>query len=53
MVQSFLEIAKSPMNHDKNFMIATFYRDHCHAETPVRTIHVVALPIIARGSALG
>ena len=38
---------------DKNFVIATFFRGYYHAAASVRTIHVVAPPTIARGSALG
>ena len=37
----------------KNFMIATFFHDYHRAAAPVRAIHVVAPPTIARGSALG
>ena len=53
MVQNFREIAKNPMNEnfrDKNFMIATFFREYRHAAAPVQTVHVVTPPIIARGS---
>ena len=37
-------------NFRDNFVIATFFRDYRRAATPVRTIHVVAPPITARGS---
>jgi hypothetical protein len=53
VVQKFRETAENPMNEnfrDKNFVIATFFRDYCRAAAPVRTIHVVAPPTIARGS---
>ena len=53
MVQKFRETAENPMKEkfrDKNFVIATYFRDYRRAATPVRTIHVVALPTTARGS---
>ena len=57
MVQNFREIAENPIIEnfrDKNFVIATFFRDYHRAAASVRpTIHVVAPPTIARGSALG
>ena len=56
VVQNFYEIAENPIIENfrnKNFMIATFFRDYRRAAAPVRTIHVVAPPTIARGSALG
>ena len=56
MVQNFRDVAKNPMIenfHDKNFVIATFFRDYYHAAASVQTIHVIAPPTIARGSALG
>ena len=56
MVQNFREIAEKPMIEnfcDESFVIATFFRDYNHAAAPMRTIHVAALPTIARGSALG
>ena len=56
MVQNFREITENPIIEifrDKNFVIATFFRDYRRAAAPVRTIHVVAPPTIARGSALG
>ena len=46
MVQNFREIAENHMNvnfRDKNFMIATFFRDYLRATAPTWTIHVVAL----------
>ena len=49
MVQNFHEIAKNHMNvkfHDKNFMIAKFFRDYLCATAPTLTIHVVAPPTI-------
>ena len=49
MVQNFHEIAENHMNvnlRDKNFVIATFFRDYRHAAAPARTIHIVAPPII-------
>ena len=52
MVQNFREIAANPINEtfrDKNFVIATFFRDYRHGAAPVRTVHVVASPTIARG----
>ena len=55
MVQNFREIAENPMIenfHDKNFVIATFFHDHHRTVAPVHTIHAVAPPTIARGSAL-
>ena len=53
MVQNFHEIAENPMNEnfrDKNFVIATFFREYHRAAATMRTvhIHVVAPPIIAR-----
>jgi hypothetical protein len=48
-----LEIAKNPMNEnfrDKNFVIATIFRDYRRVAARVRTIYVVAPPTIARGS---
>ena len=56
MVQNFREIAENPMIEnfrDKNFVIAMFFRDYHRAAAPVRTIHVIAPPTIACGSALG
>ena len=56
MVQNFREIAENPIIEnfrDKNFVIATFFREYRRAASPMRTIHVVAPPTIARGSALG
>ena len=56
MVQNFREIDENPIIEnfrDKNFVIATFFRDYCRAAAPVRIIHVVAPPTIARGLALG
>jgi hypothetical protein len=53
VVQKFCEIAKNPMNEkfrDKNFVIATFFRDYRRVAARMRTIHVVAPPTIARGS---
>ena len=29
---------------DKNFVIATFFRDYCRTAAPARTIHIVAPP---------
>ena len=55
-MQNFHEIAENPIIEnfrDKNFVIATFFRYHHRAAAPVRAIHVVAPPTIARGSALG
>ena len=53
MVQNFREIGTNHMNvnfRDKNFVIATFFRDYLRATAPVRTIHVVAPPtILTRG----
>ena len=49
MVQNFCEIAKNHMNanfHDKNFMIATFFRDYLCATAPTQTIHIVTPPTI-------
>ena len=56
MVQNFRDVAKNPMIknfHDKNFVIATFFRDYHHAAASVQTIHIITPPTIARGSALG
>ena len=56
MVQNFCEIAENSMIenfHDKNFVIARFFNDYHRAAASVRTIYLVALPTIARGSALG
>jgi hypothetical protein len=53
VVQKFREIAKNPINEnfrDKNFVIATFFRDYRRVAARVRTIHVVAPPTIARRS---
>ena len=52
MVQKFRETNPMKENfRDKNFVIATFFRDYRRAATPVRTIiHVGALPTTARGS---
>jgi hypothetical protein len=55
VVQKFLEIAKNPMNEnfrDKNFVIATIFRDYHRMAARVWTIHAVAPPTIARGSCL-
>ena len=41
----------APNFRDKNFVIATFFRDYHCAAASVRTIHIVALPTIACGSA--
>ena len=53
MVQNFRENAKNHMNanfRDKNFVIATFFRDYLLAAAPTLTIHVVAPPtILTRG----
>ena len=52
VVQKFRETAENPMKEhfrDKNFVIATFFRDYRHAATPVQTIHVVAPPTTACG----
>ena len=49
MVQNFRKIAKNPKNvnfRDKNFVITRFFCDYLCAAAPVRTIHVVAPPII-------
>ena len=49
MVQNFREIAKNHVNvnfRDKNFVIATFFRDYLRTAAPSRTIHVVAPPTI-------
>ena len=46
VVQNFREIAKNHNFLDKNFMIATFFRDYLCATESARTIHIVALPII-------
>ena len=49
MVQNFREIAKNHIYvnfHDKNFVIATFFRDYLRATAPTLTIHVVAPPTI-------
>ena len=35
----------------KTFVIGTFFCDYHHAAASVRTIHIVAPPTIARGSA--
>ena len=56
MVQNFCEIAENPMIEnfrDKNFVIARFLYDYHRAAASVWTIYLVALPTIARGSALG
>ena len=53
MVQKFRETAENPTKEnfrDKNFVIATFFRDYRRVATPVRTIHIVAPPTTARGS---
>ena len=56
MVQNFHEIAKIHMNvnfRDKNFMIASFFRDYHCATVPVQTVHIVTLPtILTRGVGL-
>ena len=56
MAQNFREIAENHMNvnfRDKNFVIATFFRDYRHAAAPARTVHVVAPPtIFTRGVGL-
>jgi hypothetical protein len=55
VVQNFREIAENPMNEnfrDKNFVIATFFRDYRRTAAPVRTIYIVAPPTIAHGSRL-
>ena len=53
MIQNFREIAKNHMNvnfHDKNFVIAKFFRDYLSAAAPALTIHVVVPPtILTRG----
>ena len=53
MAQNFHEIAENPMNEnfrDKNFVIATYFREYRCAVVPVWTIHVVTPPTIsARG----
>ena len=52
----FREIAENPIIEnfcDKNFVIATFFRDYRRTAAPMRTIHIVAPPTIARGSELG
>ena len=52
MVQNFHEIAENPINknfRDKNFVIATSFHEYRRTAAPVRTIHVIALPTIARG----
>ena len=49
MVQNFRKIAKNHKNvnfRDKNFVITRFFHDYLCAAAPVRTIHVVAPPII-------
>ncbi len=53
VVGKFREITENPMNEnfrDKKFVIATFFRDYHRTAAPVRTIHIVAPPTIARGS---
>ena len=56
MVQNFREIAENHMNvnfRDKNFVIATFFRDYHYTVVPVRTVHIVAPPtIFTRGIGL-
>ena len=53
MVQNFCEIANNHMNvnfRDKNFVMATFFRDYLCAVAPAWTIHIVAQPtILTRG----
>ena len=47
---NFRELLKSHECSDKNFVIATFFRDYLRATAPARTIHVVAPPtILTRG----
>jgi hypothetical protein len=53
VVQKFRETAENLMNEnfrDKNFVIATFFRDYRRVAAPVRTIYVIAPPTIARGA---
>ena len=47
--KNFVKLLKNHMNvnfRDKNFVIATFFRDYLRTAVPARTIHVVAPPII-------
>ena len=56
MVQKFREIAKNHLNEnfcDKNFVIATFFRDYRRSAALAWTIHIVAPPTnLARGIGL-